>query len=102
MKKSEPELILNGRAALCAGRDDLSDEENEDDDLNHRFSKPENLRKFLESGSIPDAAMINAARQARNKKRIQGKLGMFVLVILCIFQKVEWILFTGFVEERLR
>lgn len=79
VKKSEPDLILNGRAALCAGRDDMSDEEADDDDLNHRFSKPENLRKFLESGSIPDAAMINAARLARNKKRIQGKLGMFVL-----------------------
>lgn len=79
MKKSEPELILNGRAALCAGRDDLSEEEEDEEDIQHTFSKPENLRKFLESGSIPDAAMINAARLARNKKRIQGKLGMFVL-----------------------
>ncbi|KAL5273599.1 PAXBP1 family protein [Megaselia abdita] len=75
VKKSEPDLILNGRAALCAGRDDMSDEEEQDEaDLNHRFSKPENLRKFLESGSIPDAAMINAARLARNKKRIQGEI----------------------------
>ncbi|XP_068151990.1 PAX3- and PAX7-binding protein 1 isoform X1 [Drosophila tropicalis] len=79
VKKSEtPEAILNGRAALCAGRDDLSedDEESTADDQDrstrHRFSKPEHLKQMLESGSIPDAAMIHAARKRRQRAREQG------------------------------
>ncbi|XP_017042677.1 PAX3- and PAX7-binding protein 1 isoform X2 [Drosophila ficusphila] len=79
VKKSEtPEGILNGRAALCAGRDDMSDEderESEDgghDKTRHRFSKPEHLKQMLESGSIPDAAMIHAARKRRQRAREQG------------------------------
>ncbi|XP_019844328.2 PAX3- and PAX7-binding protein 1 isoform X2 [Bactrocera dorsalis] len=38
----------------------------------HRFSKPEHLKQMLESGSIPDAAMIHAARKRRQKAREQG------------------------------
>ncbi|KAH8335439.1 hypothetical protein KR074_002077 [Drosophila pseudoananassae] len=78
VKKSEtPEAILNGRAALCAGRDDLSDEDDQpeeggQDKSHHRFSKPEHLKQMLESGSIPDAAMIHAARKRRQRAREQG------------------------------
>ncbi|XP_065355283.1 PAX3- and PAX7-binding protein 1 isoform X1 [Calliphora vicina] len=77
VKKSEPEIILNGRAALCAGRNDLSDEDqeqsdNDRDDSKHRFAKPDHLKQMLESGSIPDAAMIHAARKRRQKAREQG------------------------------
>ncbi|EDV41782.2 uncharacterized protein Dana_GF17646 [Drosophila ananassae] len=78
VKKSEtPEGILNGRAALCAGRDDMSDEDNQSEDggqdkSHHRFSKPEHLKQMLESGSIPDAAMIHAARKRRQRAREQG------------------------------
>ncbi|XP_055387632.1 PAX3- and PAX7-binding protein 1 isoform X2 [Condylostylus longicornis] len=76
VKKSEPE-ILNGRAAICAGRDDISSdgEESTNTELalpKHRFTKPNNLKSYLESGSIPDAAMIHAARKERQKAREQG------------------------------
>ena len=81
VKKSEPDIILSGRAAICAGRNDMSDEEmdnqeNQNDDLQggHRFSKPEVLKQMLESGSIPDAAMIHAARKRRQRAREQGIL----------------------------
>lgn len=76
MKKSEPsKVILNGRAALCAGRDDMSseDEEQSQDDHQHRFNKPDNFKTVLESGAIPDAAMIHAARKRRQKAREQGE-----------------------------
>lgn len=71
---SASNLILNGRAALCAGRDDMSSEEEEDDSdrTKHRFSKPDNFRTVLESGAIPDAAMIHEARKKRQKAREQG------------------------------
>ncbi|EDV91346.1 PAX3- and PAX7-binding protein 1 isoform X1 [Drosophila grimshawi] len=77
VKNSEtPEVVLNGRAALCVGRDDMSDEDQLDDGDNdktrHRFSKPEHLKQMLESGSIPDAAMIHAARKRRQRAREQG------------------------------
>ncbi|KAH8265209.1 hypothetical protein KR038_001439 [Drosophila bunnanda] len=79
VKKSEtPEGVLNGRAALCAGRDDMSDEDDQQsedgghDKSRHRFSKPEHLKQMLESGSIPDAAMIHAARKRRQRAREQG------------------------------
>ncbi|CAD7093535.1 unnamed protein product [Hermetia illucens] len=72
VKKSEPEnVILNGRAALCAGKDDMSSEEDESA-TTHKFSKPDNFKLVLESGSIPDAAMIHAARKRRQKAREQG------------------------------
>ncbi|XP_013112939.2 PAX3- and PAX7-binding protein 1 isoform X2 [Stomoxys calcitrans] len=82
VKKSEPDIILNGRAAFCAGRDDMSDEDGDNDDHSdnerngndskHRFAKPDHLKQMLESGSIPDAAMIHAARKRRQKAREQG------------------------------
>ncbi|KAH8420794.1 hypothetical protein KR222_005393 [Zaprionus bogoriensis] len=77
VKKSEtPDVVLNGRAALCAGRDDVSDDEDNVDSSNdktgHRFSKSEHLKQMLESGSIPDAAMIHAARKRRQRAREQG------------------------------
>lgn len=66
-----PPPILSGRDALCAGKDDLSSDE---DDLPalHRFSKPENFKQVLESGAIPDAAMIHAARKRRQRAREMG------------------------------
>uniref|UniRef100_A0A182LXY5 Vitellogenin domain-containing protein n=1 Tax=Anopheles culicifacies TaxID=139723 RepID=A0A182LXY5_9DIPT len=83
VKKSDPEnMILNGRAALCAGRNDMSseDETNEEDESDgrmhhhHRFAKPQdNFKMCLENGVIPDAAMIHAARKRRQKAREQGE-----------------------------
>ncbi|CAG9768997.1 unnamed protein product [Ceutorhynchus assimilis] len=68
-----PPPILTGREALCAGKDDLSsDEEEESAPTRHRFSKPENVKKVLESGAIPDAAMIHAARKKRQRAREMG------------------------------
>lgn len=79
VKKTEPRnnLILNGRAALCAGRDDMSSEdethENEDRaEQKHMFNKPDQFKTLLESGAIPDAAMIHAARKKRQKARELG------------------------------
>lgn len=79
VKKTEtdPKLILNGRAALCAGRDDMSSEdepESVEEQQTHRFNKPGNFKTILESGAIPDAAMIHEARKKRQKAR---ELGMF-------------------------
>lgn len=73
VKKSDPDLILNGRAALCAGRDDMSSEEEDDDrsaNGGHRFNN--NFKHILEAGGIPDAAMIHAARKSRQKARELG------------------------------
>lgn len=78
VKKSEPDkIILNGRAAICAGKNDMSSEDEEstnntDDISKHRFSKPDNFKTVLESGAIPDAAMIHAARKRRQKARELG------------------------------
>lgn len=72
----EPNLVLNGRAALCAGRDDMSSEDEKaanDDSHQHRFRKPDNFKALLESGAIPDAAMIHEARKKRQKARELGK-----------------------------
>ncbi|VEN47430.1 unnamed protein product [Callosobruchus maculatus] len=66
-------VILSGRDAMCAGKDDLSSDE--DDGSAHRFSKPDNFKKVLESGAIPDAAMIHAARKRRQRAR---ELGDFI------------------------
>lgn len=83
VKKSDPELILNGRAAMCAGRDDMSSEDEEEKDNNedqknngsggHRFNNPNSFKLILESGGIPDAAMIHAARKSRQKAREAGE-----------------------------
>lgn len=67
-----PPPILSGRAALCAGRDDMSSEDEEEGPIKHRFSKPNNFKKVLESGAIPDAAMIHAARKKRQRAREMG------------------------------
>lgn len=82
VKKTEvdPNLILNGRAALCAGRDDMSSDEegaDNDDSQPHRFRKPDNFKALLESGAIPDAAMIHEARKKRQKAR---ELGDYVAI----------------------
>jgi GC-rich sequence DNA-binding factor len=68
--KPTPPLILSGRDALCAGKDDLSSEDEEP--TTHKFSKPDNFKKVLESGAIPDAAMIHAARKRRQRAREMG------------------------------
>ncbi|ERL92824.1 hypothetical protein D910_10132, partial [Dendroctonus ponderosae] len=67
-----PPPVLSGRDALCAGKDDLSSEDDESDATVHRFSKPDNVKKVLESGAIPDAAMIHAARKKRQRAREMG------------------------------
>ncbi|CAH1996838.1 unnamed protein product [Acanthoscelides obtectus] len=72
-KPNTPPTILSGRDALCAGKDDLSSDE--DEEPAHRFSKPDNFKKVLESGAIPDAAMIHAARKRRQRAR---ELGDFI------------------------
>lgn len=66
---------MNGRAAICAGKDDLSSDEDDDDedDKTHKFATPDNFKMVLESGAIPDAAMIHAARKSRQKAREQSK-----------------------------
>lgn len=74
--ETEPNVILNGRAALCAGRDDMSSEDENDaanDSHQHRFNKPDNFKSLLESGAIPDASMIHEARKKRQKARELGK-----------------------------
>lgn len=55
------------------------DEENSPNDHHHhqqqhRFNKPDNFKTVLESGAIPDAAMIHAARKSRQKAREQGNI----------------------------
>jgi GC-rich sequence DNA-binding factor len=65
---------LNGRAALCAGRDDMTSEEEEEHSSAHKFNKPDQFKIALESGVIPDAAMIFAARKRRQKAREECKL----------------------------
>lgn len=65
---------------MCAGRDDMSSEEEEENEnefeektSGHRFAQPEDFDFKLESGAIPDAAMIHAARKRRQKAREEGK-----------------------------
>lgn len=72
--ETESSLVLNGRAALCAGRDDMTSEDEMEtpDENQHRFKKPDNFRALLESGAIPDAAMIHEARKKRQKARELG------------------------------
>lgn len=64
---------------MCAGRDEMSSEEEtenapEDKSFGHRFSQPDEFNFKFESGSIPDAAMIHAARKKRQKAREQGEI----------------------------
>lgn len=77
--KNTGPLILNGRDAVTAGKDDYTseDEDESESSRNHQFkkqsSKPENMKFFLQSGCIPDAAMIHAARKRRQKARETGQ-----------------------------
>ncbi|XP_055310966.1 uncharacterized protein LOC129573860 [Sitodiplosis mosellana] len=71
VKKTETEssLVLNGRAALWAGRDDMSSSEDESvskEPHQHRFTKPDNFKALLESGAISDAHMVHEARKKGN------------------------------------
>lgn len=82
LKNSDPpQQVLNGRAALCAGRDDMSSDDEQPPvaakatataEQRHRFAKPDNFKTVLESGAIPDAAMIHAARKRRQQARDEG------------------------------
>lgn len=68
-------MILNGRAAVCAGRDEMSSEEESFEEKksgNHKFATPDNFNFKLESGDIPDASMIHEIRKRRQKAREQG------------------------------
>lgn len=73
VKSREQPQILNGKAALCAGRDDLSDSEDDSKPI-HKFSRANNVKVVLESGQIPDAAMIHAARKKRQRARELGEV----------------------------
>lgn len=98
MKNSHPEnLVLNGRAALCAGRDEMSSEDEEENEIEergqgHRFAQPEEFDFKLQSGAIPDAAMIYAARQRRQKAREQGicSLNKYYLKWICSMISLEF------------
>ncbi|EZA57752.1 GC-rich sequence DNA-binding factor [Ooceraea biroi] len=74
--KNTGPLILNGRAALAAGKEKYSSGEEEDEPSSHKFrkntDKAETMKILLESGCIPDAAMIHAARKRRQKARELG------------------------------
>ncbi|KAG7187897.1 hypothetical protein KM043_013866 [Ampulex compressa] len=76
--KNTGPLILNGRAALAAGKDDYTSEEEEEEEESkgHKFcrstDKADTMKILLESGCIPDAAMIHAARKRRQKARELG------------------------------
>lgn len=80
VKNSQPDVVLNGRAALCAGKNDLSSEEEDDQhEKSHAFNKPDKFKLVLDSGGIPDAAMIHAARKRRQKAREQGMALIFLV-----------------------
>ncbi|EEB13700.1 predicted protein [Pediculus humanus corporis] len=70
LRESKP-IILNGRAALAAGKDDLSSSDDEGS-TRHKFSQPDRARIMIESGKIPDAATIHAARKKRQRARELG------------------------------
>lgn len=76
MKKTEtPDIIVNGNSALCIGKNESSSDE-EETFLNqsHTFSRPRSLEIVIQSGIIPDAAMIHAARKRRQKAREMGNV----------------------------
>lgn len=56
------------------------EEDNEEDKNNggggHQFNNPNNFKFILESGGIPDAAMIHAARKSRQKARELGEYSL--------------------------
>lgn len=70
-------FLFSSNSNSSSGKDDLSSEEDEAEPSVHRFSKPDNVKRVLESGAIPDAAMIHAARKKRQRAR---ELGDFIPV----------------------
>lgn len=74
VKKSEPIVTYNGKEALYIGKDEMSSEEEEPVPMGkHKFHQPD-LKMALESGIIPNAAMIHAARKSRQKARELGNV----------------------------
>ncbi|KAK6641265.1 hypothetical protein RUM44_012974 [Polyplax serrata] len=71
IKRENKTIILNGRAALAAGKDDLSSSDDEGS-TRHKFSQPDHAKILIESGKIPDAATIHAARKKRQRARELG------------------------------
>lgn len=47
-KANEP-LILNGRAALAAGKNDMSSSDDDEGSTKHKFSQPDHARIMIES-----------------------------------------------------
>lgn len=56
------------------------DQSQKEHNQQHRFNKPDNFKTVLESGAIPDAAMIHAARKRRQKAREQGKYWYKIII----------------------
>lgn len=48
IKDNKP-IILNGRAALAAGKDDLSSSDDDEGSTRHKFSQPDHARIMIES-----------------------------------------------------
>ncbi|KAG8230485.1 hypothetical protein J437_LFUL013527, partial [Ladona fulva] len=74
LKRNDSEQILNGREAEFAGHTISDDEDQEDQALKQRkhiFNQPD-VKLLLQSGRIPDAAMIHAARKKRQLAREMG------------------------------
>lgn len=67
----------------------MSSEEDDDCEIvatsqGHKFAQPEEFNFDLESGAIPDAAMIHAARKKRQKAREQGENSISLMQFLQI------------------
>ncbi|XP_066999451.2 PAX3- and PAX7-binding protein 1 isoform X2 [Anabrus simplex] len=69
LKNTEMPIVMNGREAEMAEADGVSSEE---DEKYPKFSQPDHVKLLLESGRIPDAAMIHAARKRRQLAREMG------------------------------
>lgn len=75
-------IILSGRAAFTAGKDEVSgseDESEEESNQNgqgsHTFRHTDkSVRALLDSGAIPDAAVIYAARKKRQQVKLCRRL----------------------------
>lgn len=49
-KKENQPIVLNGRAALAAGKDDMSSSEDDDEgSTRHKFSQPNHVQIMIES-----------------------------------------------------
>ena len=73
--KNAGKIVLNGEEAITVSNNDHSSEE-EDEERGHKFqsrsAQSANMKFILQSGCIPDAAMIHAARKRRQKARELG------------------------------